>query len=118
MRVSRILERKGTHVVVVEPTDTVRYLARLLHRLGIGAAVVVDEGGGLAGIVTERDVLRATAAHGTRAIGMRVGELMSTEVAVCKPDDDHKHIMAVMTCRRVRHLPVIENGEGGKQPEP
>ena len=110
MLVSKILERKGTNVVVVESTDSVRYLARLLRRHDIGAAVVVDEGGALAGIVSERDVLRATAVHGNRAVGMRVGELMSTEVTVCNPDDNFKHIMAVMTCRRVRHLPVMENG--------
>lgn len=110
MRVSKILERKGTHVVVVEPTDSVCDLTQLLRRRGIGAAVVVGEGGALAGIVTERDVLYAIAARGRGVFHMQVRDLMTTMVATCGPDDDVKHVMVIMTHRRVRHLPVIDNG--------
>lgn len=109
MLVSDILKNKGSDVIVIEPTDSVYELAQLLRKHAIGAAVVLGEGRRIAGIVSERDVVYAIATHGQAAVHMPIRKLMSTTVAVCSRDDDIKHVMVIMTHRRVRHLPVVDN---------
>ena len=112
MKVREILDAKGRGVVVVRPEASVSTVVHRLVLERIGALVVSEDGRHIAGVITESDIVRALAADGAAAMasGRRVAELMTREVATCAPEDDVKHVMAEMTRRRVRHLPVVEGG--------
>lgn len=110
MRVSDILEQKGHEVVKVPAMSSVIGLARLLRARRIGAVVVVGDDDTMVGIVSERDIVHCIARDGDLALHARVEEIMSSPVEICAPDDDLKHVMATMTHKRVRHVPVVERG--------
>ncbi|MFZ1122003.1 MAG: CBS domain-containing protein [Candidatus Binataceae bacterium] len=109
-KVSAVLEQKGHKVVTVEPRDTVASLVKVLSVNRIGAAPVIDEAGRLAGIISERDVIRGMAQHGDLVTALPVERLMTTEVRTCSPEDAIVELMEVMTLQRIRHLPVVRNG--------
>jgi CBS domain-containing protein len=109
-KVSAVLEHKGNKVVTVAPRDTVASLVKVLSVNRIGAAPVVNEAGRLAGIISERDVIRGMAQHGDMVTALPVERLMTTEVRTCSPEDAIVELMEVMTLQRIRHLPVIRNG--------
>jgi CBS domain-containing protein len=109
-KVSAVLEQKGHKVVTVEPRDTVASLVKVLSVNRIGAAPVIDEAGRLAGIISERDVIRGIAQHGDMVTALPVERLMTTEVRTCSPEDAIVELMEVMTLQRIRHLPVVRNG--------
>jgi CBS domain-containing protein len=111
MLVSDILRHKGHTVVTVTPELEVDAFVALLADQRIGAAVVSPDGIRVEGIVSERDVIFALAAHGPHVLTWSVGEICSREVAVALPADHLDDIMGVMTERRVRHLPVVVEGE-------
>jgi CBS domain-containing protein len=111
MNVETILQTKGREVITVRPGESVASAAETLHRRAIGAALVLDESGAVAGVISERDIVRGLATRGGVVLGMKVAELMTSEVETCEPGDAVDHIMAVMTERRVRHLPVQRNGK-------
>ena len=111
MNVESILATKGREVVAVKPGESVAAAAETLHRRRIGAALVLDEDGAVAGVISERDIVRGLATRGGVVLGMKVSELMTSEVQTCEPGDAVDRIMAVMTDRRVRHLPVMRNGQ-------
>jgi CBS domain-containing protein len=112
MRVREILDAKGRGVVTVRPEASVSTVVHRLVLERIGALVVSEDGRHIAGVVTESDIVRALAADGAAAVasGRRVAELMTRNVATCTPEDTVKRVMAEMTRRRVRHLPVVEGG--------
>lgn len=110
MYVHAILKHKGQDVVSAGPTDDVVETARLLNRHRIGAVVVRDADGHVAGILSERDIVRGIAESGAACLGLKVADLMTREVVSCRPDDSIDDIMALMTERRIRHLPVMEDG--------
>lgn len=107
MLVSRILADKGARVVTVAPAVDALALAELFSAERIGAAVVTDHADAMRGIVTERDIVAGIAEHGQTALRMRAADLMRSPAETCRPDDHIKHVMAVMTHRRVRHLAVV-----------
>jgi len=107
--VQTILGTKGSKVVTTRPGETIEATSRLLTANKIGAVIVADEAGKVVGVISERDIVGAMAAHGARVAAMRVEELMTRDVLTCRPSDTISEIMAVMTARRVRHLPVIED---------
>jgi CBS domain-containing protein len=112
MKVREILEAKGSRVVTIRPDAT---LSTAVHRLAlerIGALVVSDDGLRVAGILSERDIVTGLARDGADllATGRHVADLMTRNVATCGPDDTVKWLMAEMTRRRVRHLPVVDDG--------
>jgi CBS domain-containing protein len=112
MKVREILETKGRRVVTIRPDATI---ATAVHRLAlerIGALVVSEDGTSVAGILSERDIVRALAQEGGEIMGpsQRVADFMTTGVATCTMEDNVKAVMAEMTRRRFRHLPVIEDG--------
>ncbi len=111
MHVANILKVKGTDVVTIGPDETVAATARLLNVKGIGAALVCDASGKVLGVISERDIIRGVAVNGERALEMQVRDLMTSEVIACKPTDTIAEVMKVMTMRRFRHMPVIEDGE-------
>ncbi len=109
MKVDAVLAAKGREVATVSPTATLATVAQRLRLEGIGALVVLDQGR-LAGIVSERDVVQAFAAHRAATSEVKVAEVMTRDVITCRPDDTLTRVMGVMTRHRVRHLPVLEAG--------
>lgn len=110
MSISEILRRKGSSVVTTSPDATVAALVELLGEHKIGAVVVL-ENGRTVGIVSERDVVRRLGEVGGAVLTLRVRELMSADVVTCGPEDALDDIAEQMTERRIRHLPVLADGE-------
>jgi CBS domain-containing protein len=88
----------------------VRSAVERMASAGVGALVVVNDDGLLIGVVSERDVLQALASNGDSAMSMPVSDVMPRHLVTCSTDDALGDLMAVMTNRRVRHLPVVDNG--------
>ncbi|MGD9538318.1 MAG: CBS domain-containing protein [Alphaproteobacteria bacterium] len=110
MIVSQILKAKGSDVATIAPDARVADAAARLANGRIGALVVSGGGGAIAGIISERDIVRALAVAGATALDSRVETLMSRNVATCAPADSLESLMREMTARRVRHLPVVKEG--------
>jgi CBS domain-containing protein len=110
MTVHDILQTKGAQVVSVSPGDTVGNVARVLNDRRIGAVLVRDEGK-VVGVFSERDVVRGLARYGAQTLDRPVSDLMTHDVVTCKPNDTVHDVMERMTARRIRHLPVLENGQ-------
>jgi len=110
MQISTILQAKGTLVVSISGELSILDATRELTRYGIGAIVVSDAPDSLDGILSERDIARAIAAHGAAALELRVADVMTTEVTTCTPGDTTDELAEVMTARRIRHLPVMDEG--------
>jgi len=108
MKIREILGRKGRHVVTISPEESVLAAARTLVGHDIGSLVVTD-GPRPQGIITERDILRLTAREPARLPDTAVGEVMTTDLVVADLDDELEEAMTVMTDRRLRHLPVVED---------
>ena len=108
MTIQEILRSKGPNVITVAPDVAVQEAMATLARHNIGALVVYD--GKIRGIITERDLLRAGADDVGRLAGARVRELMTTDVVTATPRADIRGVMDVMTERRIRHLPIVEDG--------
>ena len=108
MRITDVLRGKGSSVATVEPTASVGELVALLAEYNVGALPVV-EGGRLVGIVSERDVVRRLHVGGAGLLQLRVAEIMSTSVTTCSPGDKIEDLARIMTERRFRHMPVVEN---------
>ena len=111
MNVDGILRAKGASVVTIGPDASVADLVAGLRDAGIGAMVVSADGRTVDGIVSERDVVRALAQHGGRVVDRPVSDLMTRSVVTCSPGDSVKQLMSEMTRRRIRHLPVVADGE-------
>lgn len=111
MTVAQILTRKGSAVITVTPSETLHGVVDLLAKNRIGAVVVLDGKGGLVGIVSERDVVRALSQHGGGAMGKSVADIMTKKVRTCSPQDTEGELMGLMTEHRIRHLPVTEGGK-------
>lgn len=110
MAVAHILRQKGTSVVTVEPGDSVQTIVDMLARHRIGAVVVVDGHGGIAGIVSERDVVRAMVGDAASVMSKTAKDIMTSKVRTCSPTDSEADLMQMMTESRIRHLPVVANG--------
>jgi CBS domain-containing protein len=113
VKVRDILGDKGRRVVTIRPDASV---STAVHRLAlekIGALVVSEDGHRVAGIISERDIVRALASDGAELLAPshRVADLMTKNVITCTMDDTVKHLMAEMTRRRIRHFPVLEDGQ-------
>ncbi|RDH80216.1 CBS domain-containing protein [Mycolicibacterium moriokaense] len=109
MRIADVLRTKGAAVATITPETSVSGLLNELNLHNIGAMVVVSPDG-VVGIVSERDVVRNLHEHGGDLLRKPVSEIMTTMVATCSPTDTVDHLTGLMTTKRVRHIPVIENG--------
>jgi CBS domain-containing protein len=110
MKVSEILRTKGDRVSTVPPGVSVRAAIERMTVQSIGALVVLDDAGRLVGVLSERDVMRALATSDAAGLSRPISEVMTTEVVTCSPDDRLGELMGVMTRRRIRHLPVVDDG--------
>ncbi len=109
MRISDVLRSKGATVATITPETSVAGLLTELTMHNIGAMVVVSPEG-LLGIVSERDVVRKLHEVGADLLARPVSEIMTALVATCTPDDTVDSLSALMTCNRVRHIPVVVDG--------
>jgi CBS domain-containing protein len=107
MLVSQILKHKGDTVFTVTPQETIAEVAALLHSRRVGALVVM-EAGAVAGIVSERDLVRALAGQGASALQQPVSSCMTADVLFADPGETVDSLLARMTDRRIRHLPVCD----------
>lgn len=111
MIVRTILKAKSSNqVATCSACITVHEAAQLLHNHRIGAIIVVDGDGKIEGILSERDIARGVALHGAMVGNMSISDLMTKAVLTCSPDDNMESLMKTMTERRIRHLPVVDNG--------
>ncbi|HLZ03893.1 MAG TPA: CBS domain-containing protein [Bradyrhizobium sp.] len=115
MKVEDILRQKTTaRVVTVRMNETVGVAAQLMRTSNISAVVVKDvvrtEGNTAVGMFSERDVVRAVAAHGAAGIGMKISQLISVQrLVACSSADTLEHVRHLMNVHHIRHLPVIDN---------
>ena len=111
MKVTAMLALKGGKVATTRPDAQIATVIRILKLENIGALVVTEEAGNIAGIISERDIVRALVDRGGALLETRVSELMTRTVKTTAPDANIKDVMAEMTRSRVRHLPVVEDGK-------
>ena len=110
MNVETILAGKGRDVLTIAPDAVIADAVKLLETHGVGAAVVSADGKTVNGILSERDIIRGLAEHGNALLERRVDELMTRDVKTCAGRDTDREILALMTERRFRHVPVVEDG--------
>ncbi len=110
MRIGDVLKAKPSHeVVTITPEAGVRDLVARLAEHNVGALIVSSDGVTLEGIVSERDVVRHLHSDGT-VVNNTVAAIMTTEVETCGQDTNVDDLMKIMTERRIRHVPVVEDG--------
>ncbi len=108
MLVRHIVSVSGADVATTRPDATIADAAKLLKERNVGALVITTEDGRLAGILSERDLVRGLPDHGADLLALKVKDRMTAEVTICTPDDRVDAIMKLMTDGRFRHLPVVE----------
>jgi len=116
MNVKAILAAKnsgalGGEIFSIEPTADLETAANSLSAHRIGALLVLGAGGHIAGILSERDIVRAISRHGAAVLGLPVGQVMTRNVSTCNEDDDIASVMERMTTGKFRHMPVMSNGK-------
>lgn len=110
MRIREVVLNKGSVVVTVTPTATVRELVGLLHEHNVGALVVSSDGHAVDGIVSERDVVRNL--HTTpELLDHAVSSIMTANVSICEPDATLEDLARLMTNSRIRHVPVVVDSQ-------
>ena len=111
MTVSSILKDKGRDVATIAPEASLQDAVNMLAAKKIGAIVVTDFAGRVAGILSERDIVRAASRSGCDALMEPVSAHMTREVVTCQAADSVERLMEMMTSGRMRHLPVVEDGK-------
>ena len=110
MTVEKLLRTKGSTVVTIRPDASLADATHELAAGNFGALIVSADGREVIGIISERDIVRSLAKEGASALDRKVSDVMTIEVFSCAPSDRVDDMMAVMSNRRFRHMPVIENG--------
>jgi CBS domain-containing protein len=111
MRVQEILMTKGTTVLTVPQEASVMAATQHLAEKNIGALVVVDSSQTPVGIISERDIVREAARQGVDVFMKPVSAIMTRDLIVATPADEIEYLTHTMTNRRIRHLPVLDEGE-------
>src|SRR5215475_1666232 len=109
MSIQSILDRNGGGVITIRASETVKTAADRMRARGI-AALVITSGDAIAGLISERDIVRAISVHAEQALSMTVGDIAPHAMITVAPGDTLKHAMSLMTNHRVRHLPVFAGG--------
>jgi CBS domain-containing protein len=110
MTIQTILNGKGDVVYTIDAAKTLSEAASFLDRTKVGAIVVVDAGGAVCGVLSERDIIRQIARSGEAALTQSVADSMTRAVITVDRTETIDVALARMTDRRIRHLPVIEDG--------
>ncbi len=109
MTVRQVLDRKGGEIFSITPEETLAHTVGVLKEKRIGALVVLDEDGKLCGILSERDIVRKLAETPGQTLPQKVGDVMTSKVETCGPDETLVDVLKKMNAGRFRHLPVLEN---------
>lgn len=109
MRLAELLEKKGAHALTVAQNTSVAEAIRVMHQHHIGSVVVTAADGGLKGILTERDILRLFAEARGDFEQLAVGDFMTTQLEIGHPDDRVDDVLGLMTSKRFRHLPIVQD---------
>jgi len=110
MTVKAILSRKGSDVVTIAPTANLTEAVKLLAQRRIGAVIVTGADNRVAGILSERDIVRVLGERGADALGDNIAAVMTRKVTTCVETDTVSDIMERMTTGKFRHVPVVEQG--------
>lgn len=110
MSIAHILNDKGREVITAKPDSSVSEVALLLTKHDIGAVVISNDKATVLGIVSERDIVREISKNGSEALQLRAADIMTTNVYTSRPDDRETELMALMTERHIRHVPVMQDG--------
>jgi len=110
MNVETILRNKGDWVATIRPDATIADAVNTLNRERIGALVVSADGNSVDGMLSERDIVIALDDYGTELLSRPVDEIMTRNIVTCDPADTVQELMAEMTNRRFRHIPVVKDG--------
>jgi len=110
MTVAAVLKQKGSEVITIAPSATVQEIAALISSRRIGAVVVMSDDKRLAGIVSERDVVKAIATKGEAALRLTAADIMTAEVVTATPRTTVDQAMEMMDAGYFRHLPVLDEG--------
>ncbi len=105
-----VLAKKGTHVATISPDATALEAANVMKKHHYGSLCIVKDDA-LVGVFTERDLLNKVVSARLDAASTKVGDVMTTSVITCGPNGKNDDCVAVMSHKRVRHLPVLENGK-------
>lgn len=111
MHVEVILAVKGREVRTIRPDATVSEAVQRMRRERVGALVVSEDGRQIAGIISDRGIMDAIADRGTSVMNDQIQQMMTREVFTCSSSDDVSGIMAAMTNRRIRHIPVVQDNQ-------
>jgi CBS domain-containing protein len=111
MTVGAVLKNKNNNIISVTPTATMLEIAEIISARRIGAVLVLDADGGVAGIVSERDVAKGLANHGAKILDMLAQDLMTRAVTTATPNTTVDEAMSIMDAGYFRHLPVLDNGK-------
>ncbi|MDD2795529.1 CBS domain-containing protein [Acidocella sp.] len=109
--IRQILDQKGWNLITLRLDQMIPEVARFLSAKRIGAAPVVDDNGRMAGMLSERDVMRLVGELGNDIRTRTAADVMTDLVAFCTPESTILDAMLLMTNKRCRHLPVFEHGE-------
>lgn len=110
MTVKHVLSEKGGQVVTIAPTRSIAEAAQLLAQRRIGAVVVSEDGARVGGILSERDIVRAVAREGAKALEAPVSAYMTRNVVTSVPETPMDDLMEIMTTGKFRHVPILVDG--------
>jgi signal-transduction protein with cAMP-binding, CBS, and nucleotidyltransferase domain len=108
--IDTVLRAKGHHVETNLPSAPILDVVQQMRVQGIGAVVVSGDGEHIDGIISERDIVLGLAHDGAKLLSKTADQMMTKSVLTCSPSDKIVHVMAMMTRRRVRHVPVLADG--------
>jgi CBS domain-containing protein len=111
MQVDNILKSKRPAVLWVSPTLSIGEVAERLRSADVGVMIVSNDGEALKGLVSERDIAHGLAVHGAALLSLKVSDLMTRSVITCASGDSVAEIARIMTMRRIRHIPVVDDGK-------
>ncbi len=111
MKIAELLRNKNHEVYRIGSQECIADAAVALSEHKVGALLVEDAGGGIVGILSERDIVRGMGPHGADLHDVAVSELMTKDIIRCSPGDSVNEAMAMMTDRRIRHLPVFDGDQ-------
>lgn len=112
MKLAELLVHKGNRAVSVDASASVADAVRTMYKHRVGSVIIAGDGGLPRGIFTERDVMRLCAeGRASELEHLQVADWMTTEVVVASPDDTIDAVLQLMTERRFRHVPVVQNGQ-------
>jgi len=111
MKLAELIRANSHEIVKIRSDNSIAEAAIALTENKIGALLVEDQDGTIGGILSERDIVGGMAPHGADLHDVEVSELMTRDVIRCSPNDSVNEAMAMMTDRRIRHLPVFEGDE-------